>query len=91
MEKGYNPFNEATLVGMIMATCPIGWGNQYNLTHKTVPKSPMTMLPDLEDINEVFVEKYKEKAKANKTKVATASKAGEACMPRKCTNGGLSD
>ncbi len=60
--------------------CPIAWRNQYNLTHMSIPEYPRTMLPDLENIKKVFVEKYNEKAKANKAKVATASKASEACL-----------
>jgi hypothetical protein len=76
---------------MIMVTCLIAWMNQYNLTHKTLPKSPRTLLLDLENIEKVFVNKYNEKAKANKTKAAKASKADEACVPRKRTNGGVSD
>jgi hypothetical protein len=46
----------------------------------SIPEYPRTMLPDLENIKKVFVEKYNEKAKANKAKVATASKASEACL-----------
>ncbi len=73
-KKGNKLFNEATLVGMIMATCPIAW------------RRTRTLLPDLENIKKVLVEKYNKKAKANKAKVAMASKAGEARVPRKCTN-----
>ncbi len=68
---------------MIISTCPIAWRNQYNLTHMTVLESPRTTLLDLENTEKVFVEKYNKKAKANKAKIATASKAGEACVPRK--------
>jgi hypothetical protein len=78
-EMGYKPFNEAMLTGMIMGTCLIAWRSQYNLTHKTVPKFPRTMLLDLENTKKIFVENYNKKAKANKAKVATASKAGHAC------------
>jgi hypothetical protein len=39
----------------------------------------------------VFVKKYNEKAKTNKAKVATVSKAGIAHVPRKRANGGSSD
>ncbi len=90
-EKGNKPFNKALLVGMIMATYPIAWSNQYNLTHKTIPECPRTMLLDLENIEKVFVKNYNKKAKANKAKVATASKAGEAHMSKKHANEGLSD
>ncbi len=91
MEKGNKPYNKAMLARMVMATCPIVWRNQYYLTHNTILKSTKTMLPDLENIKKVFIEKYNEKAKANKAKVVTASKAGEACVPRKRENGGSSD
>ncbi len=88
MEKSNKPFNKATLAGMIMATCPIMRRNQYNLTYKNSPESPRTMLPELEIIKKVFVKKYNKKAKANKAKAATVSKAGEARMPRKHMNWG---
>jgi hypothetical protein len=58
---------------------------------QTIPESPRTMIPDQENINKVFVGKYNKKAKAKKAKVATASKAGEACVSRKHANGGLFD
>ena len=64
--------------------------NQYNLTHKTVPESPRAMLLDLENIKKLFVEKYNEKARANKAKAATASKAAER-VPKKCARDGGSD
>ena len=83
MEKGNVPFNEATLVGMIMATCPIVWRNQYNLMHKTVPESPRTMLPSLEKIEKFFFKKYNDKANANKARATAAPKASEVCVPRK--------
>ena len=49
------------------------------------------MLPALENIKKVFIKKYNKEAKANKPKAATAPKAGEGRVPRKCTNGGSSD
>jgi hypothetical protein len=45
------------------------------------------MLPHIESIEKVFVKKYNKKAKANKAKVATVSKAGEAHVPRNFANG----
>jgi hypothetical protein len=56
------------------------WRNQYNLTHKTFPEPPRTMLLDLENIKKVFVKNYNKKAKSNKARV-----------PRKRANGGLFD
>jgi hypothetical protein len=40
------------------------------------------MLMDLENIEKYFVEKYNEKARANKAKAATASKTAERVCPR---------
>jgi hypothetical protein len=65
--------------------------DQYNLTHKNIPKSPRTMLPGLESIEKVFVKKYNKKTKADKAKVATASKADETHVPRKHASMGSSD
>jgi hypothetical protein len=35
----------------------MSWQNQYNLNYSTVPESPRTLLPDLEAITQVMVEK----------------------------------
>jgi hypothetical protein len=48
------------------------------------------MLIDLENIEKLFVEKYNEKARANKAKAATASKTAER-VPKKRAHGGGSD
>jgi hypothetical protein len=90
-EKANKPLSKTTLARMTVATCPIVRRNQCNLTHKTIPESPRTMLSDQENVVKVFIGKYNKKVKANKAKVATASKAGEARVPRKRANGGLSD
>jgi hypothetical protein len=45
------------------------------------------MLQDLENIEKLFVEKYNEKARANKAKAATAPKTAES-VPKKRTHGG---
>jgi hypothetical protein len=50
MEKGSKPLNEATLVGMIVAR------NQYNWTLETIPKSPRTVLLDLESFEKIYQE-----------------------------------
>ena len=42
-EMGNVPFNEATLVSVILASLPPAWRNQYGLTHTTVPESPRAM------------------------------------------------
>ena len=46
------------------------------------------MLLDLENIKKLFVERYDEKARANKAKAATASKAAELRVPKKRANEG---
>jgi hypothetical protein len=48
------------------------------------------MLQDLENIKKLFVEKYNEKAQANKAKAATAPKTAEP-VPKKRAHGGGSD
>jgi len=89
-EMGNVPFTEATHASIILSHLPVAWRNQYNLTHKTVPESPCTMLQDLENIKKLFVEKYNKKAQANKAKAATAPKMAER-VPKKRAHGGGSD
>ena len=79
---GNIPFNEATHASIILSHLPVAWRHQYDLTHKTVPESPRVILLDLENIEKLFVERYNEKARANKAKAATALKPGEH-VPRK--------
>ena len=73
MEFGNVPFTEATRASIILSHLPVVWRNQYDLTHKTVPESPHTMLIDLEHIDKLFTDRYNEKAQANKAKVATTT------------------
>ncbi len=89
-EMGNVSFTEATLASIILSHLPVAWRNQYNLMHKTVPELPRVMLQDLENIKKLFVEKYNEKARANKAKAATAPKTVER-MPKKHAHGGGSD
>jgi hypothetical protein len=89
-EMGNVPFTVATHGNIILSQLPVAWSNQSNLTHSTVPESPRAMLMDLKYIKKLFVEKYNEKARANKAKAATASKMAE-CVPKKCRHGGGSD
>jgi hypothetical protein len=51
------PFSKADLAAIILASVPIIWQNQYNPTHLTVPESSPTLLPDLENIEQVMDEK----------------------------------
>jgi hypothetical protein len=49
-EMGNVPLTEATHASIILSHLPVAWRNQYNLTHKTVPELPCTMLQDLKNI-----------------------------------------
>jgi hypothetical protein len=89
-EMGNVPFTEATHASIILSHLPVAWRNQYNLMHKTVPELPRVMLQDLENIEKLFVEKYNEKAQANKAKAATAPKTAER-VPKKHAHGGGSN
>ncbi len=86
-EIGNVPFTEATHASIILSHLPVVWGNQYNLTHKTVLELPRAMLQDLENIKKLFVKKYNKKAQANKAKAATAPKTAEH-VPKKQAHGG---
>jgi hypothetical protein len=55
-EMGSVPFTEATHASIILSHLPVAWRNQYNLTNKTVPELPHSMLQDLENIEKLFVE-----------------------------------
>jgi hypothetical protein len=56
-KKGNIPFNEADLAAIVLLSVPMSWQNQYNLNHSTVPESMRMLLPDLEAIEQVMVEK----------------------------------
>jgi hypothetical protein len=86
-ERGNVPLNNATLAGIVLATCHIDWRNLYKLNHKTVPESTRSMLHDLETIEKVFVEKNNEKAKSSAAKAGTVPQKG-ASVPRKKGKGG---
>ncbi len=89
-EIGNVPLTEATHVSIILSHLPVAWRNQYDPMHKTVPESPRAMLQDLENIKKLFIEKYNEKARANKAKAATAHKTAE-LVPKKHAHGGGSN
>jgi hypothetical protein len=55
-KKGNIPFGKADLA-IVLSSVPMSWQNQYNLNHSTVPESTCTLLPDLEAIKQVMVEK----------------------------------
>jgi hypothetical protein len=58
MKIGNIPFGEADLAAIVQASVPMSWQNRYNLNHSTVPGSTCTLLPDLEAIKQVMVEKH---------------------------------
>jgi hypothetical protein len=51
------PFGKADLAAIVLSSVPMLWQNQYNLNHSTVPESICTLLPDLEVIKQVMIEK----------------------------------
>jgi hypothetical protein len=87
-ENGNVPFNEATLAGIVLSTCPTDWRNQYEMNHSTVPESTRSMLLDLENIEKVFASKDDEKARLNKAKASTAPKKVAFSVPKKQGKGG---
>jgi hypothetical protein len=63
-KKGKVPFGEADLAAILLPSVPMTWQNQYNLTHLTVFKSRCALLPDLEAIKQVMVEKKNRRLQA---------------------------
>ncbi len=59
--------------------------SKYNLNHSTVPKSTCMLLPDLEAIQQVMVEKHNKKLKA---KGKTGTDQSEAKSNPKCKASG---
>ncbi len=85
-KKGNILFNEADLATIVLASVPMSWQNQYNLNHSAVPKSTCTLLPDLEAIKRVMVEKHSQKLKAKGKGGTAQSKAKE--NPKRMASGG---
>jgi hypothetical protein len=85
-KKGNIPFGEADLAAIVLVSVPMSWQNQYNLNHSMVPKSTHTLLPDLEAIERVMVEKHNEKLKA-KGKAGTARSKAKSNPNRKASRG----
>ncbi len=56
-KKGNIPFGEVDLAAIVLSSVLMLWQNQYDLNHSTVPESTGTLLPDLEAIKQVMVEK----------------------------------
>ncbi len=68
---------------IVLAFIQMMWQNQYNLTHLTVFKSTCVLLPGLEAIERVMVEKQNEKLKV-KVK-ATAARPDAKSSPKRKT------
>jgi hypothetical protein len=85
-KKGDIPFSEADLAAIVLSSVPMSWQNQYNLNHSTVPKSTRTLLPDLEAIERVMVEKKGGNLKV-KGKGGTAPSEAKGNPKRKASGG----
>jgi hypothetical protein len=87
MKKENIPFGKADLAAIVLSSVPMSWQNQYNLNHSTVPKSTHTLLPDLEAIKRVMVEKKGANLKAKgKGRTAPSEAKGN---PKRKASGGL--
>jgi hypothetical protein len=86
-KKGNITFGKADLAVIVLASVPMLWQNQYNLNHSTVPESTCTLLPDLEAIQRVMVEKHSQKLLAN-GKGGTAQSEAKG-NPKHKASGGL--
>jgi hypothetical protein len=85
-KKGNIPFGKADLAAIGLASVPMMWQNQYILTHLMVPKLTCALLPDLEAIKRVMVEKQNKKLKA-KGKIATARPEAKSNPKREASGG----
>jgi hypothetical protein len=74
-KKGNVPFGKADLAAIVLVSVLMSWQNQYNLNHSTVPDLACTLLPDLEAIEQVMVEKHSQKLKAKGKGGTAQSKA----------------
>jgi hypothetical protein len=57
-KKGNIPFGKADLAANVLASVPMSWQNHYNLNHSMVQELAHTLLPDLEAIECIMVEKH---------------------------------
>jgi hypothetical protein len=88
MKKGNVPFGKADLAPIVLASVPMMWQNQYNLTHLMVSESTRALLPDLEAVEWVMVEKQKNKLKAKGK--ATPAHPDAKSNPKRKVSGGSS-
>jgi hypothetical protein len=86
MKKGNIFFGKADLAAIVLSSVPMSWQNQYNLNHSTVPESTRMLLPDLEAIKQVMVEKKGAILKA-KGKGSTAPSKAKVNSKRKAPGG----
>jgi hypothetical protein len=76
-KKGNIPFGKADLAAIVLLSVPMSWQNQYNLNHSTVPESTRSLLPDLEAIEQVIVEKKGANLKAKRKGSTSPPKASQ--------------
>ncbi len=65
-KKGNISFDKADLAAIGLLSVLMSWQNQYNINHSMVPESARTLLPDLEAIVRVMVEKKGANLKAKR-------------------------
>jgi hypothetical protein len=82
-KKGNIPFGKADLAAIVLLSVPMSWQNQYNLNQSTFPESTRTLLPDLEAIKRVMVEKKGASLKA-KRKGSTAPSKAKVTQSARC-------
>jgi hypothetical protein len=84
-----SPFGETDLAAIMLVSVPMTWQNKYNLNTTTVLELTRVLLPDLEAIERVMVEKQNKKLKV-KGKAATAwpeAKGNPKCKASGCLMG----
>ncbi len=85
-KKGNIPFGKADLAAIVLLSVPMSWQNQYNLNYSKVLKSTCSLLPDLDAIKQVMVEKKGSNLKA-KGKGITAPSEPKGNPKRKASGG----
>jgi hypothetical protein len=85
-KKGNILFGKADLAAIVLLSVPMLWQNQYNLNHSMVPESTRILLPDLEAIEQVMVEKKGVNLKAT-VKGSTAPSKAKGNPKRKASGG----
>ncbi len=85
MKKGNIPFGKADLAIIVLSSVLMKRQNQYNLNHSTVPKSTRTLLPELEAIEQVMVEKSAKPKTKGKDSTAPSKAKGN---PKRKASGG---